>query len=139
MATYRRVHTSSLDSSYREDFEYLLMWISPFGGVRQAAFTHTNNDREDSYSYTVIDGKNDFRNVPNTITPDIDLVTDNLSREEFDYISSIFESNRVKIVSKDSEVTFAAISQGRKRTPSTHKGYEIKLKLKLQEPPIMNV
>ena len=139
MTTYRKIKPSSIGSPYKGDYEYLLIWLSPFGGVRQYLFSSTDGRREDSVKYSIVDTIADFRSIPNELDIEIDLMSKSLSRESFDYVASIFESNRILLVNKDATTIPIAISRSKKRTERVIKDFEIEFTIMLQEPDLLNV
>lgn len=139
MIVLRKILPSSIESSYKEDYEYMLFWISPDVGVRQWFFSSTDGRREDKFKSEVIDTNNDYRSIPNQQDIDISLVTKSLSREDFDYVTSIFSSNRIYLVSKSGNKTPISIDRTTKRTQRVIKGFEVSLDITLQEPDLMNV
>lgn len=139
MTTYRKIKPSSIGNTYKGDYEYLLIWLSPNGGVRQYLFSSTDGDKLQDFKATVIDTNADFRSVPNEEDISIELTSKSMSRETFDYVASIFKSNRIILVAKDSTETPIAIKSGKKITQRMIKDFEVKFKIMEQEPDLMNV
>ena len=88
---------------------------------------------------SVIDTIADFRSIPNQEDITIEMFSTSLNREEFDYVSSVLKSNRILLVGKDSTTIPVAIKSAKKRTQRLIKDFEIKFKIMLQEPDLMNV
>lgn len=139
MTTYVKIKPSSIRIPYKEDYEYLLMWLSPSGGVRQWFFSTTEGTKIEKIKSSVIDTIADFRSIPNDIDPVIEMFAKSFSREEFDFVTSILESNRIIIVAKDATEIPAAIKSATKKTDRIAKDYSLKFKLMLKEPDLMNV
>lgn len=139
MPIYRKIKPSSIRNSYKEDYEHLLIWLSPSGGIRQYLFSSTEGIREENLQSSVIDTIADFRSIPNKENITIEMFSTSLNREEFDYVSSVLKSNRILLVDKDSTTTPIAIKSAKKRTARLIKDFEIKFKIMLQEPDLMNV
>lgn len=139
MLVFRKIKPSSIETPYKEDYEYLLVWLSGGGGVRQFLFSSTNGVKEESFNASVIDTVADYRGVPNSLDTIIELFSTSLSRENYDYVSSVFNSNRIVVVNKDLSATPVAIKSAKKKTPRIVKDFDIKFKIMLQEPDLMNV
>jgi len=139
MAFFRRIEPSSIYSSFKEEYEYLLNWISPNGGVRQWLFSSTDGRRQDKFKSIVIDTDSDYRSVPNTQDITIDVSSQSLSRDRFEYVSTLLKSNRIYLVSKSGVLTPVSIMSSNKNTVRNIKDYSISFKIKLQEPDILNV
>lgn len=139
MTTYVKIKPSSIRIPYKEDYEFLLMWLSPSGGVRQWFFSSTEGAKVEKFKSSVIDTIADFRGVPNDIDPSLEMTAKSFSREEFDFVTSILESNRIIIVAKDSTEIPAAIQSATKKTDRIAKDYRLTFQLMLKEPDLMNV
>lgn len=139
MSVFRKIKPSSINSPYKKDYEFLLMWLSPNGGVRQWFFSHTEGDRRDKYKNSTIDTDFDFRNVPVSQSIEIELNALSLSRSRYDYVTSLFETNRAILVNKDSTTIPIAIDNTTKKTERLQKDYAVSFKIMLQEPDLMNV
>lgn len=139
MTTFRKIKPSSIGNPYKGDYEYMLMWLSPTGGIRLFLFSSSEGNETESFKSSVIDTDADFRSIPNAHNLEVDLTTKSLSRESFEYVSSIFESNRVISVGKDSSITPVAIMKAKKKTQKIIKDFTIAFTISLQEPSLMNV
>jgi hypothetical protein len=139
MIVFRKIKPSSIGDSLKEPSEYMIIWLAPNGGIRQYLFTSTENERTDNYRSKIIDTNSDFRSVPNTQSISIDLYSMALTKDSYDYVTSIFESNKVAIVDKDGSITPCAISRGKKRTRNILKDYDVSISVMLQEPDLLNV
>lgn len=135
----RRVQPSSISSPQKEVYEYLLVWLSPFGGVRQWLFSHTDGGIEEEFNLLTIETASDIRSVPNEETTEVEVITNTLTREDFEYIKTIFKSPRVYLVSKAGEQTPVGILGGKISKPNTLKNYSITVKFIYREPDLLNV
>jgi len=139
MAVLRRIQPSSILSPEKEAYEYLLVWLSPFGGVRQWLFSHTDGGQEDSFGMVQVESLSDIRSVPNEEENEVEVLANTLTREDFDYITSIFKSNRVYLVSKAGVQTPVALLGGKKSKPNTLKNYSVKITFRYKEPDLLDV
>jgi len=139
MPTFRKIKPSSIDTPFKADYEYFLMWLNSGGGVRQFYFSSTDSEQQDAFKSLVIDSDSGYRSVPNTQEKSRDITAKSLSREMFDYVATVFESNKIYLVDKDETLTSIAISSGKKKTNTDTKDFEIQINIMLQEPDLMNV
>ena len=139
MPVFRKIQPSSIGSPQKVDYEYLLMWLNSGGGVRQFYFSSTESEQESKFKSIVIDSDSGYRSVPNTQDKSRKITAKSLSREMFDYLATIFETNKIYLVDKDETLTSIAIASGKKITNTDTKDFEIQLNIMLQEPDLMNV
>ena len=140
MPVFRKITASSTVSSYKGAYEYMLIWYSVSCGFRQWCFSSTFGIQTTNYKGVLIDNKQDYRGVPNEQEITIEMFTRAVSRQEFDYISSIFESNRVLMFDRLDMITIpVAIDRAKKRVDRIQKDFEIKFDINLQEPDLLNV
>ena len=139
MPVFRKIKPSSIGTPFKIDYEYLLMWLNSKGGVRQFYFSSTDSEQEDAFKALVIDSDSGYRSVPNRQDLSRDIIAKSLSREMFDYVATVFESNKIFLVQKDETLTSIAISSAKKKTNTDTKDFEMQLNIMLQEPDLMNV
>ena len=139
MPIFRIIKPSSIGNPQKVDYEYLLMWLNSSGGVRQFYFSSTDSNQESAFKSIVIDSDSGYRSVPNIQDQSRKIIAKSLSREMFDYIATIFETNKIFLVDKDETLTSIAISSGKKITNTDTKDFEIRINIMLQEPDLMNV
>ena len=136
---FRKIRSASRSTIGTEDYEYTLFWLSPSGGVRQWPFSSTLGRKNEAFRHKVIDTIADFRSIPNRQEITIDMFSRSLSRAEFDYVSSIFESDRIFMYKKsDGSRVSVAIERSRKRTLRRVKDYSVEFEIRLKEPELMN-
>ena len=139
MAIFRVIQPAPSVSSFKEEYEYLLSWISPSGGISQWYFSHTEGGEEVSFKSEVIDTTTDFRGVPNEEDIKIEINSMSLNREEFEFVATIFKSNRIERVFKDGSTKPVAIAKSKKKKPRNIKDFSISFTIMEQEPDLMNV
>lgn len=139
MPIFRKIKPSSIGTPFKVDYEYLLMWLNSSGGVRQFYFSSTDSEQQSSFKSIVIDSDSGYRSVPNIQDRIRKITSKSMSREMFDYVDTIFETNKIYLVDKDETLTSIAISSGKKITNTDTKDFEIKITIMLQEPDLMNV
>ena len=139
MPTFRKIQPASIDTPLKVDYEYLLMWLNSVGGVRQFYFSSTESNQESAFKSLVIDSDSGYRSVPNTQDQSRKITAKSLSREMFDYVATIFETNKIYLVDKGETLTSIAISSGKKITNTDTKDFDIRINIMLQEPDLMNV
>lgn len=139
MPVFRIIKPSSIGTPFKVDYEYLLMWLNSKGGVRQFYFSSTDSEQQDAFKSIVIDSDSGYRSVPNIQDKSRKINSKSLSREMFDYVATVFESNKIFLVDKDETLTSIAISSGKKITNTDTKDFEIRINIMLQEPDLMNV
>lgn len=139
MPVFRIIQPSSIGTPQKVDYEYLLTWLNSGGGVRQFYFSSTDSEQESAFKSLVIDSDSGYRSVPNIQDKSRKITAKSLSREMFDYVATVFESNKIYLVGKDETLTSIAISSGKKITNTDTKDFEIKINIMLQEPDLMNV
>ena len=135
----RKITPSSLNSTYKGAYEYFLVWLAPNGGIRQWLFSSTDGGRKENYKSIVIDSKNSFRSVPNKKDTTILLNAKSLSKVDFDYVCSVFDSNIIHWVKPDSTHTQVAIKKGKKDLLNVVKDFSVEIEMMLQEPDLLNV
>ena len=139
MPTFRIIKPSSIGNPLKVDYEYLLMWLNSSGGVRQFYFSSTDSNQESAFKSIVIDSDSGYRSVPNIQDRSRKITAKSLSREMFDYIATIFETNKIFLVDKDETLTSIAIASGKKITNTDTKDFDLRITIMLQEPDLMNV
>lgn len=135
----RRVTPSSLELSNKEAYEYLICWYSPFGGIRQWMFSHTNGGREDAYNLNRIEGLTNIRSIPNMEENEVECNAVSLSREDLEYLRSIMQSPRHFIVKKDGSTIPIAVLNGSVKQPNQLKDLEFRLRFVYKEPDLLDV
>lgn len=139
MTTFRQISPNSSINTVNEKYEYYLTWLSPNGGIRSWFFSSTDGDKQTDYELFTIEGQTDIRSVPSEKREAVEVTTKSLESEEFDYIRSIMESNRVYQVNKDATRLPIAIVGGSIPRPNKNKEFEISIKFVYKEDDILNV
>ena len=133
MTTFRAIVPDSEKQPLNERFEHFMVWLSPSGIIRQWLFSHTaGNERVNVDGYTV-ENETDIRSIPTEIRKEFNCETRFMTSKEFDYVRSIFDSNRCWKVFKDGTRVPVSVKQSRTTRPNQIKGFEISMSFMLQE------
>ena len=138
MLVYRAINPTSTIRAQFEKREYMLVWLSQFGGVRQYMFTSQLSRRQD-YKLNVIETSESIRSVPEKEFEQIQLKTESLTEEEFFYVKSILGSNKVFRVLKSGEEIDVAVIGKKIRFDQKQKMYDFEVTIQLKEEDILNV
>lgn len=139
MPVFRVVYPASERDSRLIQYEYMLLWLSPSGGVRQWLFTNVNVSLNESFENTTIETLSSIRSVPNKEMTEISLVAESLSEEDYNYIKSLMQSNLVYRMDKEGGLTSVAIKSGSVNTSLKQKEYTIRINIQLKEPYLLDV
>lgn len=139
MLSFRKIRLSGVEAPHKKDYEYHLMWISPDGGLRDWVFNSTDGDKEDKFKSIIIDTNSDFRSVPNSQEIIVELSTGSMTRNNFDYVASIFESPRIYLIGEFDEKITVAIKSASKETRRIQKDFSLSFNIMFKEPDLINV
>lgn len=139
MTTFRKIVPDSTIRPLNERYEHFLVWLSKNGGVRQWFFSHSEGREEENYKGFVVESLTEIRNVPNEDRVIHRCMTRFMDSGTFDYVSSIFASNKVYKVTKSGEQIPIAVMPTKTRRPNQIKNFEIDLQFELKEEDILNV
>lgn len=116
-----------------------LVWLSPYGGVRSYAFSHTENETENKHDNFIIETSTDIRSVPKEERKGKTLKTVSLEKSMFDYVKSISSSNRIWEVDKSNNLVPVAVSGQTITEESKAKDFSLKFNIIYKEDYILNV
>lgn len=136
---FRQVIPNSNVNSVNEQYEYYLVWWSPTAGIRSWLFSHTDGVKRDDFRGTVVETIDDIRSVPVMEQQRISIVTTGLDSETYDYVKSIFSSNRIYQVSKDLVKRGVSIDRANTRRPNKLKEFTVSLDFYYKEENVLNV
>lgn len=139
MTAFRQIVPNSLVRASNEDYEHFLIWLSPEGGVREWLFSHTDGRETEDFDSFAIESLSDIRSVPYEDRIEVDCITRSLTKEEFEYVKSIYKSNRAYKVLKDGTKVPIAIESGKVRKRNMIKNFEIGLTFYYREEDVLNV
>lgn len=139
MSVFRQVIPNSFINASNESFEHFLIWLSPNGGVRSWLFSSTEGETEEQFDNFSIETIDDIRSVPSMDRIEIQARTKSLESEQFDYVKSIFKSNRVYKVNKDFSKIPIAIKGRAVSQPNQLKEFEVRVAFSYQEEDILNL
>ena len=139
MTDFRKITPNSSLQSANERYQYLLAWLSPTSGVRMWYFSHTNGEQINNNKSFTIEGLNDIRNVPYESREEIQVESRYLSNIEFDYVRSIYQSNRIFQITPTGEQIPISIKQDKTEKPNQLNKYEISFTFTFKEDNTLNV
>lgn len=139
MLAYRAVQPSSERDPNLEQYEFMLVWFNPGGGVRQWLFTQTNVRESEDFNLDILETSSDIRSIPTEEIKTVQIAASSLSKDEFEYIKSILRSNQVSRVSKDCVFTKIGVLSSRIRQNIQQKEYSIIIEIQFKEDPVLNV
>jgi hypothetical protein len=139
MTTFRQIAPNSTVRATNEDYEHFIVWLSAEGGVREWLFSHTDGRDTEAFKSFAIESLSEIRSVPYEDRIEVDCITRSLTREEFDYVKSIFKTNRAYKVLKDGTKIPIAIEPSKVRKQNMIKNFEIGFTFYYQEEDTLNV
>lgn len=138
MLVYRAINPTSERDSNFEKREFMLVWLSPFGGIRQYMFTSLVEVRED-YSLNTLESSESIRSIPKEEVEEISLITESLSKNDYEFVRSILQSNKVWRVLKSGEEIPVSVLSEKIRREEKQKDYSLSITIRLKENPLLNV
>ena len=139
MTTFRKIVPDSTIRPLNERYEHFLIWLSKEGGVRQWFFSHSEGSEKEKYKGFAVESLTDIRSVPNSDRVVNVCKTRFMESATFDYVKSIFASNRVYKVTKSGEQIPIAVKHTTTKRPNQIKNFEIDLEFELKEEDVLNV
>ncbi len=139
MTVFRQIVPNSTVRASNERYEHLLMWLSPDTGVRQWLFSHTEGSERNDHKAFAIESISDIRTVPYEDRLEVICNTRFMDSETFDYVKSIYKSNRVYKVLKDGSKIPVAINPMKTRRDNMIKNFEMSLTFYYKENNVLNV
>lgn len=123
---------SESDSAY-EEFEYLLRWINPNGSIYMYMFTDWEN--QDKYEGLIMssDDNEYIRNIPSPTERRINLIAENLNKNDFEQIKKINNSVRCERLYKDGTYEGVAIVPGSYSYKQQGLRYTIEISIRLED------
>lgn len=139
MTTFRKIVPDSEVRPVNERYEHFLIWLSKDGGVRQWFFSHSEGSEIEEVKGFSLESLSDIRNVPSEDRLRFRCTTQFMDSNTFDYVRSIFASNRVYKVTKAGVQIPVAIRQDRTQRPNMVKNFSISMEFEYKEEDILNV
>ena len=139
MTTFRKIVPNSSVNAINERYEHFLTWLSKDGGVRQWFFSHTDGQETEDFDGFTLESVSDIRSITTEDRIIVDCTTRFLDSDTFDYVRSIFASNRVYKVLKDGSKIPIAVKQDKARRPNQIKNFELSLQFHYKEEDTLNV
>ena len=139
MTQFRQIIPNSTVNAINERYEHLLMWLSKDGGLRQWFFSHTEGEEVEDVDSFTLESLTDIRNIPIEDRIIVDCATRFMDSNTFDYVRSIFASNRVYKVLTDGTRIPISIKPRKTKRPNQIKNFELALQFELKEEDRLNV
>ena len=133
MSVFRSIIPDSERQPANERYEHFMLWMSPSAPSRQWLFSHTNGSEDTEVDGFVLENETDIRSIPVNKRISYNCTTRFLTSKEFDYVRSIFDSNRVYKVLKSGVVIPVAVEQDRTTRGNKIKGFEVSMSFSLRE------
>ena len=139
MTVFRKIVPNSTVRPSNERYEHFLIWLSPNAGVRQWLFSHTDGSERNDHKAFAIESRSDIRAVPYEDRLEIRCNTRFMDSETFDYVKSIYKSNRAYKVLKNGLKIPIAIKPQKTRRDNQIKNFEMSLDFYYKESDVLNV
>lgn len=136
---FRRVVLHSETSALVANREVLLVWISPFMGLRSWMFNHTDQETEYMHEGEVIETGISIRSIPTKEQEKRTIRTTSLELRQYDYVRSVLASNKVVQLFRDGSTRDVAVRFRDETKDGRITGFSIELEITYVQEDVLNV